>query len=303
MIRLHLTEKKTLLGVTLLLALLTGLAYAWYYAHRDSSPAYSALTEEEAQQTLELAQDVPQSTTTAARPFPFNPNQADSLTLIRVGLPGWQVHNLLKYRRKGGRWRSADDFRRLYGLTDEAYRRLRPYLRIAPEAAANASNSKRNTAPTTLTDAMARKETLPEHWVKRTDKYAEGTVLALNEADTTSLKHIPGIGSYYAGKIVRYREALGGFIRLSQLEEIEGLPTGITRWFTLAPHSAPRRRNLNQCTFKELVRHPYLSYEQVKDIFNHRRHYGPIRSWDDLRLFPHFTDADFERLRPYFTLE
>ena len=73
----------------------------------------------------------------AAELFPFNPNEADSATLLRVGLKPWQVRNLLKYRRKGGRWRSADDFRRLYGLTEEEFQRLRPYIIIPPSAEEN----------------------------------------------------------------------------------------------------------------------------------------------------------------------
>lgn len=37
----------------------------------------------------------------------------------------------MKYRQRRGRWRSPDDLRRLYGLSEEDFQRLRPYIRIA----------------------------------------------------------------------------------------------------------------------------------------------------------------------------
>ena len=46
--------------------------------------------------------------------------------------------------------------------------------------------------------------------------------IEINGADTTLLMKIPGIGSYYASRIVRYRERLGGFASAQQLEEIDG---------------------------------------------------------------------------------
>ena len=63
----------------------------------------------------------------------FNPNTADSATLRQLGLPGWMAKNILRYREKGGKFRKAKDFRKVYGLTEEQYRRLSPYLYIAPE--------------------------------------------------------------------------------------------------------------------------------------------------------------------------
>ena len=68
-----------------------------------------------------------------AETFPFDPNTADSVTFVRLGLTSWQARNALKYRRKGGRWKSADDFARLYGLSEEDFLRLRPYIRISPD--------------------------------------------------------------------------------------------------------------------------------------------------------------------------
>ena len=224
-------------------------------------------------------------------PFPFAPNHADSATLCRLGLEPWQVSNMLKYRRKGGRWRSADDLQRLYGLSKSQFEQLRPYVRIA-EA------DKRKVYERAEWQSNYEHEPRP-----KTEKLAEGVTLPANTADTTALKHIPGIGSYYARKIVDYRERLGGFVSTSQIGEIEDLPAGITRWFVLDKADKPRQLRINHATFKQLVRHPYLSYEQTKIIVTHIRQYGAIRSWRDLQLYKEFTQNDFKRLAPYISFK
>ena len=63
------------------------------------------------------------------------------------------------------------------------------------------------------------------------EKFAEGTVVDANAADTATLKRIPGIGSSLARSIVRYREKLGGFVHVQQIEEVNGVPSGASRWF------------------------------------------------------------------------
>ena len=45
-------------------------------------------------------------------------------------------------------------------------------------------------------------------------------VVDLNRADSLELLKVSGIGPYYAGKIVEYRERLGGFVSINQLTEL-----------------------------------------------------------------------------------
>ena len=69
----------------------------------------------------------------------------------------------------------------------------------------------------------------------RQEKFPEGIRVELNTADTATLKKIPGIGSYYARRIVDYRNRLGGFVSVAQLKEMGELPENIGRWFTVSP--------------------------------------------------------------------
>ena len=64
--------------------------------------------------------------TIAIRMQMFDPNTADSSTLVHIGLKKWQASNMLKYRAKGGRYRRAEDMKKIYGMTDSMYMALLP---------------------------------------------------------------------------------------------------------------------------------------------------------------------------------
>ena len=44
---------------------------------------------------------------------PFDPNRTDSVTFCRLGLPAWMAKNILRYRSKGGKFRKAEDFKKV----------------------------------------------------------------------------------------------------------------------------------------------------------------------------------------------
>ena len=133
----------------------------------------------------------------------------------------------------------------------------------------------------------------------RPEKYAEGTVLDLNATDSLALLRVPLIGPARAAQILSYGRQLGGYVSAQQILEINGMPPEMVRWFKVSGGVQPRRLKINKADFKTLVRHPYLSYEQVKEIVNYRRRFGDLKDWNDLSLSNAFTPADFKRLAPY----
>ena len=110
----------------------------------------------------------------------FDPNTADSSTLVHLGLKPWQAKNMLKYRAKGGRYRKAEDLKKLYGMTDSMYQALTPYIYIAREEVDSLAKD------SVMVDSV-QVDSLPK-WPEKKD-----TVLNLRTADTTELKMIRGI--------------------------------------------------------------------------------------------------------------
>lgn len=223
----------------------------------------------------------------STRLFVFDPNTADSTTLLSLGLQPWQVRNIYKYRAKGGVYRRPSDFARLYGLTVGQYKRLEPYIRISSDylpASSLISDGERTAA---VRDT-----------VKYPVKIKDGEYIVLNTADTAMLKKVPGIGSGYARAIVSYRARLGGFFSVDQLLEIDGFPESSLRYFKLGD-AVTEKINLNKLTLNQLRRHPYISYFQAKAIVDYRRLHGNLKSLDDLRLNRDFPAEAIRRLKPY----
>lgn len=219
--------------------------------------------------------------------FPFDPNTADSTELLRLGLQPWQVVNIYKYRAAGGVYRKPRDFARLYGLTLKEYRRLEPYIRISEENLP-AENYFYKYEPIEERDT-----------VKYPVKLQPEERVVLNRADTAQLRKVPGIGSFFARKIVEYRERLGGYYRVQQLLEIEDFPETAVSFFIIPDGTEFRKMNLNRLSLNELKRHPYIGFYRARAIVDYRRLHGHIESLQQLKLLPDFTPEAIERLEPY----
>ena len=247
--------------------------------------------------------------------FVFDPNTADSTQLLRLGLQPWQVKNIYKYRAAGGVYREKTDFARLYGLTVKQYRELEPYIRISDDylPASTLLKQERRTSQGSFSQNRgnwtrnqrdrSRDSVRQNHGPVpliplNSPKLRPGETVVLNTADTTALKTIPGIGPYYARKIVQYGQRLGGYVNVDQLDEIEDFPSE-AKSFLVVCDAHPQKLNLNKLSLNELKRHPYINYFMARAITDYRRLHGPLHSLSDLRLSRDFPQEVIERLEPY----
>mgnify|MGYP005606694855 FL=1 len=217
---------------------------------------------------------------------PFDPNFADSIELLDLGLSPYVARNVLRYREKGGRFRTPESFARIYGLTEDQFETLRPYIRI--------SESFRQK---TDTSTYVRRDTFAVVY-----KYPKGTLVDVGVADTTELKKIPGIGSGISKAIVGYRNRLGGFYSLEQLREVRFVTPEMMEWFKLDSISI-RPLPVNRAGLDRLRNHPYLNFYQAKVILEHRKKHGEIKSLSQLSLYEEFTEKDLKRLSAYFSFD
>lgn len=232
---------------------------------------------------------------------PFDPNTADSTTLLALGLQAWQVRSIYKYRAAGGAYTCPEDFSRLYGLTAKKYRELLPYIRIGADyRPASETVSHRHYDHSYSSGSSEGTETAKQHYAQTGEtKLRPGETLALNSSDTTTLQRVPGIGPYFARKIVSYREKLGGYVNSEQLLEIQDFPESALPYFRLASSSSIRKININKATSEQLRNHPYINYQMAREILNYRRLRGDIHDLNDLSLLPLFKKETISRLRPY----
>jgi DNA uptake protein ComE-like DNA-binding protein len=214
--------------------------------------------------------------------FVFDPNTATKEQLIKLGFKDKTANTLINYRSKGGHFRKKEDLKKVYGLSDALYKKLEPFILITEEQ-----------------KQIASYEPNPEKEIKNSKKSTQ--IIELNSADSLQLLELPGIGPGFTKRILKYRNLLGGFYHIEQLKEVYGLQDSTYQLIkdkVSANADLVKKIDLNTENFKELNKHPYLSYEDVKAIFNYRRKNGPINSFDQIKTI--FTDENtINKLKPY----
>lgn len=220
-------------------------------------------------------------------PFPFDPNTADEETLKALGLRPEQVKNILNYRGKGGKFRTAADFGRLFSISKDEHEQLAPYINISQESSGNQLSVR-----SAETIAVRVRPAL--------------NIVDLNEVDSIALLSLPGSGPWTAHRILKYRQLLGGFVKPEQLLEVRGIDSlkfeAMKPWVQVKAASLTPLR-INFMDFRDLIKHPYLSFDQVKSIVNQRDRRGFIRHPGELLQLEHFSTSDLERLQPYLRFD
>jgi DNA uptake protein ComE-like DNA-binding protein len=232
----------------------------------------------------------------------FDPNTVDSLSLIGFGLAPKQVQTFLRYRRAGAVFRAPESIAKVYGLTAEDVSRLQPYVRIAPEYAERSKPvyyERETVRQKSVANSSARgngaeqKRNYPE-------KFDRLTKVDPNTADTALLQRIPGVGTWISRNIVEQRKRLGGFHAVEQLLEVKYFSPELLEWFEVDTLTAKIEKiSINTASFQRLNSHPYIAYEQARDLLRYIRLYGRIADIDALRRTGIFAEDELARLQPY----
>lgn len=215
--------------------------------------------------------------------FPFDPNTTDSAGFVRLGLKPFIASNILKYRNKGGFFKTSDDFAKVYGISTEKMKELEPFISI-------------NERITVKDDAAIAKPAMNE----------PDLIVDLNSADTSLLMQVKGIGRGYALGIVRFRKTHGGFVSVDQLSEIYGMrPENLDkiRRFCSVNTSLVQKIKVNTATADKLNFHPYINFYQAKAIYELRRHKGRLKDIAELKNLPEFNEENLSRIQPYLSFE
>lgn len=226
--------------------------------------------------------------TFAGELFYFDPNTIGAAEWKRLGLRERTIETILKYVGKGGRFKKPGDIQRIYGLRKDQYERLLPYVRIGAKEPTNDFHYNESGY------AKPKKEPL------------SFTTIDINSADTADFISLPGIGSKLAGRIVAFREKLGGFYQVEQVAETYGLPDSTFQ--KIKPrlkldHAVIKKININTATKEELRAHPYIRYVLATPIVAYREQHGLFAKLEDIKNIMAVTNDIYRKIEPYLTLE
>ncbi len=209
--------------------------------------------------------------------FSFDPNTISSEGWKKLGLPDRTIRTLLNYRSKGGRFRTPEDLRKIWGISKQQADQLIPYAQIAETGA----------------PAFAFRKKDDRQEVKHP------VVIDINTASAEEWQSLPGINSFMSERIVRYRERIGGFAGLEQVKKTYGISdsvfTLINPYLKTDPSTTPKI-DLNTASFYDLKNKANIPESVANAILIYRRQYGPFVSVADLRKIVFINDSIYQRV-------
>ena len=215
-------------------------------------------------------------------PFNFDPNTVDESGWHRLGLRAKTIKTILNYRNKGGKFRQAEDIKKIWGIQENEAERILPYIHIV------------NTEPTKMGYQPYKKEIVKPH------------IVDINTATIEELKILPGMINGLQYRIIKYREKLGGFLTVEQIRETYGITDSeyalIVPFLQLKP-SITTKININTATDYDLSSHPYIEKNVAKAIVLYRIQHGKYSSVEDIKKIVFIKEALFQKISPYLTTE
>lgn len=212
----------------------------------------------------------------------FDPNTILYEEWLQLGLSEKQANVVTHYLEKGGRFRKKEDLRKIYSISKAQYELLEPYIVIGIQEN-------------------------PQSRLTRSESHIPvNRVVELNEADSSQLVLIKGIGPVFARRIIKYRDRIGGFCRKEQLKEVYGIDSlvylSIERNISV-DISKIKLTNINIASFNDLKRYPYLSNKQINALLNYRKQHGLFSSVDDVKKANIIDEEALSRIIPYLSID
>jgi len=226
--------------------------------------------------------------------FDFDPNTASKSELKKLGLSDRVIKTIQNFRNKGA-FRKSSDVSKIYGLDKSTFEKLLPYIKIAKKVKGEESVVK-ELVNNSLGDEVKGKFK-PQKKVKELALAS----IDINTATVEEWQRIKGIGPAYAGRIVKFRDKLGGFYTIEQVGETYGIEDSVFQ--KIVPYvkvSEPKDKILiNSIIVDSLVKHPYLDWSEAKAITSYRDKNGPILNDKDMYKCRRLTKEEWQRILPY----
>jgi competence ComEA-like helix-hairpin-helix protein len=207
------------------------------------------------------------SQSTPRKLFAFNPNTASKEELQQLGIPARVSHTINNYRKKGGKFFRKEDLKKIYGLKETLYQKLSPYIQL-PD----------NKTPLQID---------------------------INKATIAEWQQLRGIGPSLSGRIVKFRDKLGGFISIEQVAQTYGLPDSTFQKIKPKLKASPIQKTIqiNSWSKEELQQHPYINWKQAQIVINYRKHHGKFADQEAILQSKAFNEIELNKLLPYLNFD
>ncbi len=207
--------------------------------------------------------------------YPFNPNFISDYKGYKLGMSIQEIDRLLAFRKLNKYVNSAEEFQKVTQVSDSLLGVIAPYFKFPDWVK---QKTKWKTFSNSNYFSFVKKEKI--------------TVIDINIATLEDLVKVYGVGEVIAQRILNYKESLGGFVAMEQLNEVWGLSpevlANLNKKFKVISLSGIKKVDINNASIKELAQFPYFKYTLAKQIVIYRSMNGTINSIDDLIKIKNF---------------
>jgi len=203
--------------------------------------------------------------------FDFDPNTCTKSDFIALGVYSNIAERIEKYRSKGGKFRKAEDLKKIYGFPEYLFQKLEPFIKIETNQVATFDNQ------------VSKKELIKNF--KEYEK-TEFQRIDINTADTAQLMKIKGIGVKLSARIIKYRSMLGGFVSPKQFSDIYGFDSVLVDLIKKNTFIGNKidKILINISDYQILKSHPYIGYTNAKIIVAYRKTHSKIDHINQIKL-------------------
>ncbi|MBN8678047.1 MAG: helix-hairpin-helix domain-containing protein [Chitinophagales bacterium] len=228
--------------------------------------------------------------------FYFNPNTATTAELMQLGLSEKLAATIEKYRNKGGKFREPADFGKIWGLTEEQFRQLLPFIRIGGQATPECNTPTPEIPPATGPELFAF------------------DLNAVTEAELFRM----GLPSSAVKSILNYRIKGGVFRKPDDLKKIYGLSApDLERLLPYAQCAAPEKMpqaqapkmpetpilvDVNLSGLEQWKTLPGIGEARARQLIQYREKLGGFQSVEQIAEMRSLPDSVFRQIRPWLHL-
>ena len=201
--------------------------------------------------------------------YPFNPNFITDFKGYKLGMSVAEIDRLLAFRKQNKYVNSSKEFQAVTKISDSLLAVISPYFKF-PDWVKNKKELVDNKSYSKT--AFAKKEKI--------------VILDINQATKEDLIRIYGIGEATSLRILKFKEGLGGFVSMDQMNDVWGLSLevieNLNSHFKVSAQPTVNKIDINNASIKELAQFPYFNYQIAKQIVTFRSMNGDFKNKDDL---------------------
>ncbi|MFN5334884.1 MAG: ComEA family DNA-binding protein [Bacteroidota bacterium] len=221
-----------------------------------------------------------------SRLFYFDPNTATIEDWKRLGVKEKTALTIIRYRSKGGRFKSPEDIKKIWGLSSQIADRLIPFVSIQSDLKETGSKISKEKSMLVKPYPVCK--------------------IDINKATQEEWEKLKGIGPATATRIIKFRDKLGGFISVEQVGETYGMKDSTfqqIRSNLYGNENDVQKININLSDIEQLSKHPYIRFKTAKAIIAYREQNGLYKAISDLQKIESITPETFQKMEKYLIIE